>query len=35
MKLGVVEEGNVSKLRNFLDTVESHVQALSNQGVNK
>ena len=35
MKAGIVEEGNVSKLRNFLDTVESHVRALSNQGVNK
>ena len=35
MKLGVVEEGSVSKLRNFLDTVESHVQALSNQGLKK
>ena len=35
MKVGIVEEGNVSKLPNFLDTVESHVQALSNQGVNK
>ena len=35
MKLGIAEEGNVPKLRNFLDTVESHVRALSNQGVNK
>ena len=30
MKVGIVEEGNVSKVLNFLDTVESHVQALSN-----
>ena len=35
MKVGIAEEGNVSKLRSFLDTVESRVQALSNQGVNK
>ena len=35
MKLGIVEEGNVSKLRNFFNTAESHAQALSNQGVNK
>lgn len=35
MKLGIVEEGNASKLHNFLDTVASHVQALSNQGINK
>ena len=34
MKVGIVEKGNVSKLRIFLDTVESHVRALSNQGVN-
>ena len=34
-KVGIVEEGNVSKLHNFLDTVESQVGALSNQGVNK
>ena len=30
MKVGIVEEGNVPKVLNFLDTVESHVQALSN-----
>ena len=35
MKTSVVEEGNVHRLRNVLDTVESHVRALSNQGVNK
>ena len=35
MKVGIVEKGNVSKWRNFLDTVESHVRALSSQGVNK
>ena len=35
MKLGIVEEGNVSKLRNFFNTAESHAQALSNQGENK
>ena len=35
MKTSVVEEGNVHRLRNFLDTVESHVRALSNKGVNK
>ena len=35
MKLGIVEEGNVSKLRNFLNTAESHTRTLSNQGVNK
>ena len=34
MKVGIVEKGNVSKLRIFLDTVGSHVRALSNQGVN-
>ena len=34
MKVGIVEKGNVSKLRIFLDTVESHVRALSNQDVN-
>ena len=35
MKLGIVEEGNVSKLRNFFNTAESHTRTLSNQGVNK
>ena len=35
MKVRIVEEENVSKLRNFLDAVESHVLGLSNQGVNK
>ena len=35
MKVRIVEEENVSKLRNFLDAVESHVLVLSNQGVNK
>ena len=35
MKVGIVEEGTISKLRNSLDTVESHVRALSNQGINK
>ena len=35
IKTSVVEEGNVHRLRNFLDTVESHVKALSNQAVNK
>ena len=35
MKAGTVEEGNVPRLRNFLDTVGSHVKALINQGRNK
>lgn len=35
MKAETVEEGNVPRLRNFLDTVESHVRALINQGGNK
>ena len=35
MKPGIVEEGNVSKLRNFFNTAESHTRTLSNQGVNK
>ena len=35
MKTSVVEEGNAPRLCNFLDTVESHVRALSNQEVNK
>ena len=35
MKTSVVEEGNVHRLRNFLDTVERHVRALGNQDVNK
>lgn len=35
MKTRTAEEGNIPKLRNFLDTVESHVRAPSNQGVNR
>ena len=35
LKVGIVEEGKVSKLHNFLDTVESHTRALNNQVINK
>lgn len=35
LKVGIAEEGNVSKLHNFLDTVESHVWALNNQDINE
>lgn len=35
MKAAIVEEGNISKLPNFLDTVGSHVRVASNQGVKK
>lgn len=35
MKVGIAEEGNISKLPNFLDTVGSHVRVVSNQGVKK
>ena len=29
MKVGIVEDGHVSKLRNFLDTVETHVVVIN------
>lgn len=35
MKVGIVEEGYISKLPNFLDTAWSHVRVVSNQGVKK